>query len=120
MALVADAGTPGISDPGFLLVREALAAGVRLVLVPGPSAVATALSASGVPADRFVFEGFLPVKPGRRLNRLRALAELGTTVVLYDSPRIACWPRWPPSARSSARWRSWWPGGEFTLVVPAR
>ncbi len=90
VALVSDAGTPGISDPGFLLVREARAAGVVVVPVPGPSAVIAALSAAGVPADRFVFEGFLPVKPGRRLNRLRALRERETTVVFYESPhRIA-------------------------------
>src|SRR5712692_9022549 len=86
VALVTDAGTPGISDPGFLLVREARAAGVAVVPVPGPSAVVTALSAAGVPADRFVFDGFLPFKPGRRLNRLRALRELETTLVLYESP----------------------------------
>src|SRR5215470_10057028 len=65
IALVTDAGTPGISDPGFLLVREARAAGVPIVPVPGPSAVAAALSAAGLPADRFVFEGFPPIKPGR-------------------------------------------------------
>ena len=86
IALVTDAGTPGISDPGFLLVREARAAGIPVVPVPGPSAVITALSAAGVPADRFVFDGFLPFKPGRRLNRLRALRELETTIVLYESP----------------------------------
>jgi 16S rRNA (cytidine1402-2'-O)-methyltransferase len=86
LALVTDAGTPGISDPGFLLVREARAAGVPVVPVPGPSAVVTALSAAGLPADRFVFDGFLPIKPGRRLNRLKALAELETTIVLYESP----------------------------------
>jgi 16S rRNA (cytidine1402-2'-O)-methyltransferase len=86
VALVTDAGTPGISDPGFLLVREARAAGIPVVPVPGPSAVIAALSAAGVPADRFVFDGFLPFKPGRRLNRLHALRELETTVVLYESP----------------------------------
>jgi 16S rRNA (cytidine1402-2'-O)-methyltransferase len=86
VALVTDAGTPGISDPGFLLVRDARAAGVPVVPVPGASAVATALSAAGMPADRFVFDGFLPMKPGRRLNRLKALRELETTVVLYESP----------------------------------
>jgi 16S rRNA (cytidine1402-2'-O)-methyltransferase len=86
IALVTDAGTPGISDPGFLLVREARAAGVFVVPIPGPSAVITALSAAGIPADRFVFDGFLPIKPGRRLNRLRALRELETTLVLYESP----------------------------------
>jgi 16S rRNA (cytidine1402-2'-O)-methyltransferase len=86
VALVTDAGTPGISDPGFLLVRDARAAGVPVVPVPGPSAVVAALSAAGLPADRFVFDGFLPVKPGRRVNRLTALRELETTIVLYESP----------------------------------
>jgi 16S rRNA (cytidine1402-2'-O)-methyltransferase len=86
IALVTDAGTPGISDPGFLLVREARAAGVPVVPVPGPAAVAAALSAAGMPADRFVFDGFPPVKPGRRVTRLTALRELDTTVVLYESP----------------------------------
>jgi 16S rRNA (cytidine1402-2'-O)-methyltransferase len=86
IALVTDAGTPGISDPGFLLVRDARAAGIPVVPVPGASAVAAALSAAGVPAGRFVFEGFLSVKPGRRLNRLKALRDLETTVVLYESP----------------------------------
>jgi 16S rRNA (cytidine1402-2'-O)-methyltransferase len=86
VALVTDAGTPGISDPGFLLVRDARAAGIDVVPVPGPSAVATALSAAGVPADRFVFDGFLPVKPGKRLNRLTALRALETTIVVYESP----------------------------------
>jgi 16S rRNA (cytidine1402-2'-O)-methyltransferase len=86
VALVTDAGTPGISDPGFLLVREARARGIPVVPVPGPSALVAALSAAGIPADRFVFDGFPPVKPGRRLNRLAALKALETTVVLYESP----------------------------------
>jgi len=86
VALVTDAGTPGISDPGFMLVRDARAAGAAVVPVPGPSAVVAALSAAGVPGDRFVFDGFLPVKPGRRLNRLRALRDLETTIVVYESP----------------------------------
>jgi 16S rRNA (cytidine1402-2'-O)-methyltransferase len=86
IALVTDAGTPGISDPGFMLVRDARDAGIPVVPVPGPSAVIAALSAAGIGADRFVFEGFLPIKPGRRVNRLRTLAELQTTVVLYESP----------------------------------
>ena len=86
VALVTDAGTPGISDPGFLLVKDARAEGIPVVPIPGPSAVVTALSAAGIPADHFVFEGFLPVKPGRRLNRLRALRELETTIVCYESP----------------------------------
>jgi 16S rRNA (cytidine1402-2'-O)-methyltransferase len=86
IALVTDAGTPGISDPGFLLVRAARDAGVPVVPVPGPSAVIAALSAAGVPADRFLFEGFLPVKPGRRVHRLEALRELDVTIVCYESP----------------------------------
>ena len=86
VALVTDAGTPGISDPGFRLVREARAGGIPVVPVPGPSAVVAALSAAGIPADRFVFDGFPPVKPGRRLARLEALRGLATTVVLYESP----------------------------------
>ncbi|HXJ80203.1 MAG TPA: 16S rRNA (cytidine(1402)-2'-O)-methyltransferase [Candidatus Methylomirabilis sp.] len=90
VALVTDAGTPGISDPGFVLVRAARAAGISVVPIPGPSAVIAALSAAGVPADRFVFDGFLPVKPGRRLHRLEALRALETTIVCYESPhRIA-------------------------------
>ena len=90
VALVTDAGTPGISDPGFLLIRHARDAGIPVVPVPGPSAVIAALSAAGVPADRFVFEGFLPVKPGRRLHRLEALRSLEMTIVCYESPhRIA-------------------------------
>jgi len=90
VALVTDAGTPGISDPGFLLVREARARGIPVVPVPGAAALVTALSAAGLPADRFVFEGFLPVKPGRRRRRLEALSALGMTVVLYESPhRVA-------------------------------
>ena len=86
VALVTDAGTPGISDPGFLLVRGARAGGIPVVPVPGPSALVAALSAAGIPADRFVFDGFPPVKPGRRLARLEALRGLATTVVLYESP----------------------------------
>ncbi|MBI1736581.1 MAG: 16S rRNA (cytidine(1402)-2'-O)-methyltransferase [Candidatus Rokubacteria bacterium] len=86
IALVTDAGTPGISDPGFMLVRDARAAGIVVVPIPGPSAVVTALSAAGIPSDRFVFDGFLPVKPGRRVNRLKALRELETTIVVYESP----------------------------------
>ena len=86
VALVTDAGTPGVSDPGFLLVRDARARGIPVVPVPGPSALAAALSAAGIPADRFVFDGFPPVKPGKRLNRLRALRQLETTLVLYESP----------------------------------
>jgi 16S rRNA (cytidine1402-2'-O)-methyltransferase len=86
IALVTDAGTPGISDPGMLLVREARAAGIIVVPVPGVSAAVTALSASGLAADGFVFDGFLPIKPGKRLHRLQALRAMGSTIVLYESP----------------------------------
>ena len=86
VALVTDAGTPGVSDPGFRLVRLCREADVPVVPIPGASAVVAALSAAGVPADRFVFEGFLPPKPGRRLTRLRALHALERPVVLYESP----------------------------------
>jgi len=90
LALVTDAGTPGISDPGSELVRDARAAGIPVVPVPGPSAVTAALSVAGVPASPFVFEGFLPTRPGRRRRRLRVLCEARMPVVLYESPhRIA-------------------------------
>jgi 16S rRNA (cytidine1402-2'-O)-methyltransferase len=86
VALVTDAGTPGISDPGYHLVRLARDAGIPVVPVPGPSAAVAALSVAGVPGDRFVFEGFLPVKRGRRLARLRELQMLRRPIVLYESP----------------------------------
>ena len=86
VALVCDAGTPGISDPGAALIQEALAAGLRVEHVPGPAALIHALVLSGLPTDRFVFEGFLPVKPGARRRRLTELAGFGRTVVLYESP----------------------------------
>jgi 16S rRNA (cytidine1402-2'-O)-methyltransferase len=84
-ALVSDAGTPGISDPGFLLVREAKAAGCQVECLPGATAFVPALINSGFPSDRFVFEGFLPHKKGRQ-TRLKLLAEEERTVVLYESP----------------------------------
>ena len=85
VALISDAGTPGISDPGFLLVRAAHEAGVRVEALPGPTAFVPALVASGLPTDRFVFEGFLPHKKGRQ-TRLKALADEPRTIVLYESP----------------------------------
>lgn len=85
MALVTDAGTPGISDPGFLLVRECLAAGLKIECLPGPTAFVPALVKSGFPTDRFVFEGFLPHKKGRQ-TILRQLAGEARTIVLYESP----------------------------------
>jgi 16S rRNA (cytidine1402-2'-O)-methyltransferase len=86
VALVSDGGTPGISDPGALLVRAAAQAGIRVCPVPGPSAAATLLSASGLPADRYVFEGFLPHRPGERRRRLRELANETRTLVLFEAP----------------------------------
>lgn len=83
--LVSDAGTPGISDPGFLLVRECLEQGIEIECLPGPAALIPAIVASGFPCDRFVFEGFLPHKKGRQ-TRLKAIAEETRTVVLYESP----------------------------------
>jgi 16S rRNA (cytidine1402-2'-O)-methyltransferase len=87
VALVTDAGMPGISDPGFRLVRAALDAGVALTAVPGPSAVTTALALSGLPLDRFCFEGFLPRRPAERRSRLAVLATEERTLVLFESPR---------------------------------
>ncbi|MBK8923624.1 MAG: 16S rRNA (cytidine(1402)-2'-O)-methyltransferase [Saprospirales bacterium] len=85
IALISDAGTPGISDPGFLLVRACVRAGVRVECLPGPTAFVPALVASGIPCDTFHFEGFLPHKKGRQ-TRLKYLAELPHTFVLYESP----------------------------------
>lgn len=86
VALVSDGGTPGLSDPGALLVAAAHDAGITVSPVPGPSAVAAILSASGLPGDRFVFDGFLPPRAGERRNRLRALATEPRTVVVYEAP----------------------------------
>jgi 16S rRNA (cytidine1402-2'-O)-methyltransferase len=85
MALVTDAGTPGISDPGFLIVRACLQAGVAVECLPGPTAFVPALVKSGLPTDRFVFEGFLPQKKGRQ-TRLQQLAAEPRTMVFYESP----------------------------------
>ena len=84
-AIISDAGTPGISDPGFLLVRETLKAGLAVDCLPGPTAFIPALIKSGFPTDRFVFEGFLPHKKGRQ-TALKQLAQEPRTIVLYESP----------------------------------
>ena len=86
VALVSDAGMPAVSDPGFRLLRAAVDAGVEISVVPGPSAVTAALVVSGLPTDRWVFEGFLPRRPSERRERLRALAHDPRTVVLFESP----------------------------------
>ena len=85
MALISDAGTPAISDPGFLLVRACLEAGIAVECLPGATAFVPALVKSGLPSDRFVFEGFLPHKKGRQ-TRLQQLAEEPRTLVFYESP----------------------------------
>jgi len=86
MALVADAGTPGISDPGYYLINRCIQAGIPLSPVPGPSAFLAALAVSGLPTDAFLFEGFLPKKQAGRLKHLLALKEEPRTIILYESP----------------------------------
>jgi len=85
LALVSDAGTPSISDPGFLLIRESIKENIEIICLPGATALIPALVTSGLPSDRFVFEGFLPRKKGRK-SRLKELAIEKRTVILYESP----------------------------------
>ena len=89
LALVSEAGTPLISDPGYRLVQLAIARGITVVPIPGASAAIAALTASGLPTDRFVFEGFLPKKPGKRRRRLEELQDEPRTLIFYESPRRA-------------------------------
>lgn len=84
-ALISDAGTPGISDPGFLLVRESIQAGFEVECLPGPTALIPALINSGFPCDRFIFEGFLPLKKGKQ-TRIRELSIEKRTIIIYESP----------------------------------
>ncbi len=86
IALVSDAGTPGISDPGYRLVKAAREQHIPVIPIPGPTALIAALSVSGLPTDRFVFEGFLPARGGKRKRRLEALREEERTIILYESP----------------------------------
>jgi 16S rRNA (cytidine1402-2'-O)-methyltransferase len=86
VVLVTDAGMPSVSDPGYRLVAAAIAAGVRVTAVPGPSAVLTALAVSGLPVDRFCFEGFLPRRAGERAARLRDVAAEPRTLVFFEAP----------------------------------
>ncbi len=86
IALVADAGTPTISDPGYYLINGCIAAGIRVSPVPGPSALLAALAASGLPTDAFLFAGFLPRKAGARQRRLTQLAPLRETLIFFESP----------------------------------
>ena len=87
VALVSDAGTPLVSDPGFRLVEQVLQAGFRVIPIPGPSAVLAALTASGLPSDTFLFAGFLPVKDGQRRSRLEELKAVPATLIFFESPR---------------------------------
>ena len=85
VALISDAGTPGISDPGYMLIKEVLENGFEVIPIPGPSAVTTALCASGMPTDKFLYLGFLPVKKGRQ-TLLKSLSHIPYTIVFYESP----------------------------------
>lgn len=87
VALVSDAGTPGISDPGYNLIRTAIEADIKVVPIPGPSAVIAALSSSGLPSDRFIFEGFLPSRDKARKDKLESLKEEERTLIFYESPQ---------------------------------
>ncbi|MGO4638739.1 16S rRNA (cytidine(1402)-2'-O)-methyltransferase [Mesorhizobium sp. 2RAF45] len=87
VALISDAGTPLVSDPGYRLVGEAIDHGIRVVPIPGPSAPLAALTASGLPSDAFLFAGFLPVKSGQRVTRLEALKAVPATLIFFESPR---------------------------------
>ena len=86
VGLVTDAGTPCVADPGFLLVREAVKAGIEPKIIPGVSALTFAIAASGLPSDRFAFYGFLPVKSGRRSARIAEMKHEGKSVVVFESP----------------------------------
>ncbi len=85
IALISDAGTPGISDPGTLLVHQCILENIKVVPIPGASAAITALCASGLPTDRFYFQGFLPLKPGKKRKTLEELRALNTTLIIYES-----------------------------------
>lgn len=86
IALISDSGTPGISDPGYILIKECITENIKVVSIPGPTALIAALVLSGKPASKFVFEGFLSNKSGRRKKQLEALAAEERTVVVYESP----------------------------------
>ena len=101
MALISDAGTPGISDPGFMLSRECRRRGIEVETLPGATAFVPALVNSGLPCDRFVFEGFLPQKKGRA-SRLEELKSQPLTMVFYESPTMARWVSWWTTSRPTS------------------
>jgi 16S rRNA (cytidine1402-2'-O)-methyltransferase len=86
VAVVSDAGTPAINDPGFRIVKKAIESGIDIVSIPGPSAVVTALAASGLPTDSFFFGGFLPAKKGERQRRLMQIRDVPATLIFYEAP----------------------------------
>ena len=86
LALVSDSGTPGISDPGYQVIRDSVERGIPVEVIPGASASLAALAVSGLPTDSFVFEGFLPRKPGKKRKRLELLKALPQTIIIYESP----------------------------------
>ena len=86
IALVSDSGMPGISDPGYEFIRESAEQGIRVEPIPGPSAAITALAISGLPTDSFIFEGFLPKKPGKKNKKLKELKSEKKTIIIYESP----------------------------------
>ena len=86
IALVTDSGTPGVSDPGYRLIELAIQNEIPLTAIPGPSALINALVLSGLPSDRFIFEGYLPVKPGARRKRIKEILEEKRTIIYYESP----------------------------------
>lgn len=143
-ALISDAGLPGISDPGAAFIRDAIGLGIPVSVIPGASASLMGLILSGFPTDRFVFEGFLPIKSGARRNRLKVLKAGEPTAILYESPHrllktladihavygdipISCSreltklfeeTRREPVSRLSEHFRHHPPKGEFVLVIP--
>ena len=126
VALISDAGTPGISDPGFLLVRTCVEQGIEVETLPGATACIPALVQSGFPCDRFCFEGFLPQKKGRN-KRLQELASEERTMVFYESPYrvVKCLEQFVQTVRGTAaevleHFRRTEPRGEFVLVVAGR